>query len=232
MYKGYVQTAGFCRTKTPRGLKAADTSLSAILCPRSGQLHTGPEFCMLPGRMSSAPKSPAAPEKLREATAQVGEVAAREHVHVALLGGFALQHYGSQRLTGDIDIVAENRLRGLPAGKALSFGGEATHAPNGVPVDVVLRKDEFSKLYEEALTHARRIRSLPIPIVQPEYLAAMKMIAGRARDEVDLEFLILSKALVKTKARAVIKNHLGPWAAREWDRLVEEVVWKASKGRI
>jgi hypothetical protein len=47
-------------------------------------------------------------------------------VRIALLGGFALQQYGSDRLTGDIDIAAPEVLDGLPAGKALTFGGVQT----------------------------------------------------------------------------------------------------------
>lgn len=172
------------------------------------------------------------PAQLGEALAQVAQLAAKEGVRIALLGGFALQHYGSDRLTGDIDLVAESRLQGLPAGTALSFGGEQTEAPNGVPVDLLLRDDDFAPLYEEALAHARTVDELPAPIVAREYLAAMKMVAGRPRDAMDLEFLILRAGMDRAKARKIIKRHLGPFAARELDRLVAELEWKSSQGLL
>lgn len=182
--------------------------------------------------MSSGPKKFLAPEVLAEAVAQVAELAKRERVSILLIGGFAMQHYGSDRLTGDVDFAATDRLDALPRGPALSFGGEQTHAPNGVPVDLVLRNDEFASLYEEAIARGVKPRGMPVPIVRPEHLAAMKMVAGRSRDTLDLEFLVASHAVAPTKARKVILKHLGPYAAREFDRFVEEVAWKASKGRL
>jgi hypothetical protein len=172
------------------------------------------------------------PALLAEALAQVAELAEREGVRIALLGGFALQHYGSDRLTGDIDVVAEERVRGLPPGTALSFGGEQTEAPNGVPVDVVLRDDEYAGLYQEALEHATRVEGMPAPLVRPEHLAAMKMVAARDRDMLDLDFLIASSVVDAKKARAIIKKHLGPYGAQEFDRIVDEVAWKVSRGKV
>ena len=172
------------------------------------------------------------PAMLAQALAQVAELAKSEGVRIALLGGFALQHYGSDRLTGDIDVAAEERVHGLPRGTPLSFGGEQTEAPNGVPVDVVVRDDDYAPLYEEALERAPRVRGVPVPVVRPEYLAAMKMVAGRARDTADLEFLLTSGTADPAKTRKIIKKHLGPYAAQEFDRIVDETAWKASRGRL
>lgn len=189
------------------------------------------------------------PAVLGEALAQVAELATQEGVRIALLGGFALQHYGSDRLTGNIDIVAERLVRGLPRGTALSFGGEQSEAPNGVPVEVVVRSDDFAPLYRDALEQALRVEGLglAVPLVRREYLVPMKMVAGRARDKTDLEFLILSDRIVqhhlgpisirstgtdRSNTRRIVHQHLGPYAAREWDRLVAETDWKASRGLL
>jgi len=173
-----------------------------------------------------------APEVLGEAVAEIAAIAKHEHVHAALIGGFAMQLYGSDRLTGDIDIAATERLQELPRGKRLSFGGEQTRAPNGVPVDLVLRSDDYAALYDEAIEKAGKLKGVFFPVARPEHLAAMKMVAGRTRDLSDLEFLITSGTVDVRKAKDVIRRHLGVYAAGEFGLLVEEVRWKASRGRV
>jgi hypothetical protein len=172
------------------------------------------------------------PTLLAEAVNQVGALAKAEGVRVALIGGFALQLFDSDRATGDVDFAAKERVRALPRGKALSFGGEQTVAPNGVPVHVVLRSDDYAGLYEEALIQATRVQGVQVPVARPEHLAAMKMVARRAKDIADLEFLVASGTADPARARPVIRSHLGPYAADEFDRVVEEIAWKASRGRL
>lgn len=172
------------------------------------------------------------PGALAEAAGQVAELAQLEGVRVALLGGLAMHLYGSDRLTGDVDFVSEGSLSSLPSGPLLSFGGVKTTAPNGVPVDLVVRSDDYAELYGEALDRAQALPEVPWLVVRPEYLAAMKMIAGRPRDENDLAHLILSGHLDLALAKAVIRRHLGPYAVTEFERTVEEVKWMASRGRI
>ena len=172
------------------------------------------------------------PVVLAEATSQIGALSRAEDVKIALVGGFALQLYGSDRLTGDIDFAADERVRALPRGPALSFGGEQTEAPNGVPVDWIIRSDDYAELFSDAVQKAARMKGVPVPVARPEHLAAMKMVAKRARDEADLEFLIASGVADPTKTRRVVKKFLGPYAANEFDRMAEEVMWKASRGRL
>jgi len=181
---------------------------------------------------SSRRKRFLAPEALDEAAVAIAEIAKHEHVRIALIGGYAMQFYGSDRLTGDIDIAAIERLKALPRGKKLSFGGEQTTAPNGVPVDLVLRSDDYAALYDEAVDQAGHIKGVPFPVAKPEYLTAMKMAAGRSRDMSDIEFLIASGAVNVRKATKVIRQHLGVYAAGEFQRLGEEIRWKASRGRV
>jgi hypothetical protein len=73
---------------------------------------------------------------------------------------------------------------------------------------------------------------VPVPVVRPEHLVAMKMVAGRARDTADLEFLIGSGTADPVKSRKVVKKFLGLFAAKEFDRLVDEIAWKKSRGEI
>jgi hypothetical protein len=170
-----------------------------------------------------------APELLEQAALQIDSLAGEQDVPLVLVGGFAMQFYGSDRLTGDVDFAADRSLSGLPEGKALSFGGVQTQAPNGVPVDLIVRDDEYQDLYEAAIDNPVTDDDTGLLIAAPEYLAAMKMVAGRQRDMGDLEVLILSGELDLTKTRQVVRKFLGQYAVREFDRIVDEAVWRARR---
>lgn len=169
------------------------------------------------------------PEILEEAAIEIAVISKEEGVRAALIGGYALQLYGSSRLTGDLDVVSERAIDALPEGKSLSFGGYQTNTPNGVPVDVVLRNDDYAGLYENALFAAVNIPESQLPVVQLEYIAAMKMVAGRARDEADLEWMITSDSIDLPRTKIIIRRHLGPYAVQEFNRIVEQSRWRASR---
>lgn len=164
---------------------------------------------------------------LMDATREVASLAKQEGVRIALTGGFLLAKLGSTRVTGDVDILAEDRLVNLPNGHPLSFGGEATKASNGVPIDVIRRRDGWRSLYQAALRTAVKKTGIPMPIVRPEYLVAMKMIAHRERDMSDLGFL--SRIADPVRVRAVIKKYLGDYAILEWENIVEVAKWERTR---
>lgn len=163
--------------------------------------------------------------------AEVADLAARERVAILLVGGCALHYYGSDRLTADIDFAAEREIPGLPGEKRLTFGGIQSHTPSGVPVDWIVRADDYAAVYEEALQHPRRLPDLPVPIVSPEYLVAMKMVARRKKDAADLETLVLSGTVDIDKARRIVKRLLGAYAAEDLDAVVAEAEWHQRRGR-
>ena len=180
-----------------------------------------------------------APFLLAEVAAILGELATRQKTTVALVGGFALQYFGSPRLTGDVDVIAGGPLRALEPTESLSFGGQRTTVVASgnevvgvnvlVPVDVIVRDDEFAGLYEAALDHVVD-KGAPLLIVEPEYIAAMKLVARRPKDEEDLAFLVTSKVIDLDKAERVIRKHLGgAFAAREFRSFVDEALWRASR---
>lgn len=162
-------------------------------------------------------------EDLEEASEEVSRLAKGENVDVALIGGYALQIYGSPRLTGDIDIIASEDIMELPAGPPLSFGGVQTESSKGVPVDLILRSDDKASLYEEALENAVKKRGLPIKIATPEYIAAMKHMSKRGRDYADLEWLLFELKINKKKTRAIIGRHFGEDDAEDFDQLIEDL---------
>ena len=172
------------------------------------------------------------PEKMDEAVTEVAAIAKSEGIRIAVIGGYAMQLYGSDRLTSDVDFAADSPIPGLRRGRRLTFGGTQTQSSAGVPIDIVVRDDAYEELYDEVISLAKRIRGVPVPVATPEHLAAMKMAAGRdGKDHLDLAFLIVSGATSTAKARRIIERHLGEYAAREFDLLVDEFRWRHSRGR-
>lgn len=180
-------------------------------------------------RNSGAPPSPPLLDltTLNDAAAEVARIAKRQHVRVAMIGGMAMHMFGSPRLTGDVDVVADGPPpRSMPVERQLTFGGVAVRTSGGVPVDWVLRDDDFAPLYDAALNKAPRVPGFPLRVVEPEYIAAMKMAAGRGKDILDLEFLIADEAIDVVATRKIVKRFLGPYAAKEFDVMVKEVEWR------
>lgn len=173
-----------------------------------------------------------APEQLIAGVSEIAAIAARARATVLLVGGLAMQHYGSDRLTGDLDFAARKVPKELPVLGTLSFGGVQTSTPSGVPVDFIVRGDDYAELYRDAILASPVVPELGVRVVLPEYLAAMKMAAGRDKDFLDLKFLLSQEGLVDAaKARVIVRKHLGPYAAREFDSLVDEAAWLKSRGR-
>lgn len=146
---------------------------------------------------------------------------------IAVAGGLAMQVWGSPRLTGDLDVVATDRLG--YSGEPLVFGGVRTREGD-VPLDVIVRDDEWKDLYAGALAAAVVVDGITPPIVTPEFLVAMKMIAGRPKDDGDVRYLVLSEDLDMARAEAVVRRHLGAYAVKELRAILAEAEWRRSRG--
>ena len=110
--------------------------------------------------------------------------------------------YGSDRLTKDIDVIASKPLPVPPAQIAgqLRQGGQRyiTRANDRtVAIDWIIRRDEFSGLFQQALNEAVKIGG--VPLLTPEWLVILKFIAGRFKDQEDAVFLLSRKGLVDRK---------------------------------
>ncbi len=167
------------------------------------------------------------PEQLDQAVTDISELLSEGGIQSAVAGGFAMQLYGSDRLTGDLDlIVSETPPSAPPPASPLTFGGIRTTAPNGVPVDLIDRNDGYTELYEEALaaavTHPSGYR-----VVGPEYLAAMKMVAGRPKDQGDLMILLVLPTFDLVKARGIVNRLVGgQFGLESFDSFVAEAEWR------
>lgn len=170
------------------------------------------------------------PKAIEETIAEISEMARRENTKLALIGGVAMEIYGSDRMTKDVDFAALNNLSELTIVKPLSFGGYAGISKKGHPVDVVVRNDEYAPLYAETIETATDV-GLPVLVADPEHLASLKMAAGRDKDEIDLKTLLRLNVLDLPKTRSIVKKYLGEYAARALDSLCDEVSWLKARER-
>jgi hypothetical protein len=140
-----------------------------------------------------------------QAAAIITEIADKEGIEWAIAGGLAMYLYGFDRSTKDIDFVANRRLP-IEIKRYLGFGGERYEVIIGkrvVPIDWILRKDDYKDFYREALQDAIVIQDWKV--LTPEWLVILKYIAGRAKDRIDLLWLLQQKGLVNRK---IIRTHL------------------------
>jgi len=170
------------------------------------------------------------PQDVEDAIVEVARIAQKENISVALIGGVAMEIFGSDRMTKDIDFVCSAMpSSGIIPKRTLSFGGISGSTKHGHPVDLVVRNDVYEALYDEALAQAIEHEDLPVKLVTPPYLAAMKMAAGRDKDEMDLKTLMHLHVLDLNQTIDIIKRHLGVYAVQEFRALLDEIAWRETR---
>ena len=135
-----------------------------------------------------------------EAAELVTGVANENNIAIALAGGIAMHIYGFTRATTDVDMLAQAVLP-LQSLNDLSFGGEnyqVTVSERTVSVDVIVRNDELAKIYQTALSQAKET-DIGIKIISPEWLVVMKYFSARAKDKIDVIWLLQEEGLVDRK---------------------------------
>lgn len=163
------------------------------------------------------------------------KVASNKQIPVALVGGTAMQYYGSDRLTQDVDFIGARTLGHQNMFKPMElliFGGLAYTIEGDIPVDLIVRKDGYKQLYEEALRNAITAPD-GTPIVTPEHLAAMKFGSGREKDLLDLAYLVTTPKVVDMeKAAQIVFRTLGGQHAKQvWDEITDRMIWKAARDK-
>jgi hypothetical protein len=181
-------------------------------------------------RSRPARKSFPSYEKLLETTSKVCDLLA---CHVAIVGGLAMQTWGSDRLTKDVDLIVARVPPDVAHSKPLVFGGVAIIV-DGIDVDLIDRDDDYAGLYAEALDNAEEFDDLPAPVVAPEYLVAMKMVAGRPKDDLDVNYLLSDPdlALNFKQTEGIVREHLGKQAVRDLRDLRDTAQWLKSRGKL
>lgn len=123
----------------------------------------------------------------------------------ALAGGIAMHVYGFTRATTDVDLIASKTLP-LKSTRKLSFGGESYRIKIGnreVQVDAIVRDDEYAAVYRSALADALETDT-KVKIISPEWMVILKYFSARAKDKLDLLWLLQQDGLVERKQ--VLKN--------------------------
>lgn len=173
------------------------------------------------------------PAQIDEVLRLMKGVAGEKGVSFALVGGVAMQAYGSDRLTLDVDFVGSETLgpqKVFEIVRPLTFGGLSYKAPNGVGVDLIVRNDAYRALYEEALRNAT---STPdgTPVVRAEYLAVLKFVSARDKDLLDLSYLLTAPSVLdREKAKDIVFRLLGgQFAVDVWNKTADQLIWKARR---
>jgi hypothetical protein len=166
--------------------------------------------------------------QITEAIAEAATLAHKQHVRIALAGGCAMQIYGSDRLTADVDLLADG-YPNVTRNGILSFGGIRTTAKNGAPVDYIIRDDAEADLYDAALDTARAVAGVPVPVITVPYLGAIKFAAGRGKDVQDLEFLLRAHPTAFKTMRSLVAKYIGDYAIDDLDSYQVTAALKGSR---
>jgi len=148
-----------------------------------------------------------------------------------LFGAQAAVLYGAARLTADVDVtVALGSRSAAELVDALAARGfeprhddpvtfaertrvvPVAHRSSGFPVDVVLAGPGLEERFLERRDH-RSVEGVDVPIVRPEDLIAMKLLAGRPKDIED------AVAVASTQ-----RDHLDPELSRTTLRTLEQAL--------
>lgn len=140
------------------------------------------------------------------AVKSLAEIAEKESIEWALVGGIAMHLYGSPRLTKEVDVISLKRLP-LKSVRPIGFGGESYEVTVGkkkIHVDWIVREDNYRDYYVQALRDSKALKN-GLKIISPEWLVILKYIAGREKDLDDIVFLLRQNGYVK---RDLIKQNI------------------------
>ena len=162
-----------------------------------------------PAKQGARFRSPGSgvPRASLDAIVAFAELAKREHVRWYLFGAQAVAVYGVPRTTGDVDVTIDLGDRSLDtlvaplrrAGFVPRFADESfaietriypvIHKPSGWSFDLVLAGPGLEQRFldEVRLLAVGRHR---IPVIAPEYLVTLKILAARPKDIEDVRGLL------------------------------------------
>ncbi len=84
-----------------------------------------------------------APDALTRCAEVLADAAKKSDVRVALIGGFAMQLYGSLRPTNGVEVVAARGFQPFDDGEPLPFGGVRV-VVDDVDTDIIVRSDKYA----------------------------------------------------------------------------------------
>jgi len=143
-----------------------------------------------------------------------------------LFGAQAALLYGSARLTADVDATV------LLAFVAATRVIPVVHRPTGLPADIVLGGPGLEELFLSRASK-RSIGGTQIPVVSPEDLIVMKVLAGRDKDKEDVRAVLRAgQATLKLDSvRATIEMLEGALGQSDLMPLFDELLAQAMARR-
>lgn len=149
---------------------------------------------------------------LWQAAAEIAQFLEEHEIGYVILRGLAVQHWGEPRTTHDIDVtvmVPQERLEQfihevlqrfrprLPDARdfALHHRILLVESSGGVPIDISLSIPGYE---EETLRRAVRVsfpEGISLRLISAEDLIIHKSVAGRARDQEDIERILIRQKL-------------------------------------
>ena len=142
-----------------------------------------------------------------------------QNIAHALIGGLAVNRYGYERATADVDFIVTRDACEALTGNAL--GGEVygkTIQVKGVIIDLV-----FPKQDEEFLEAQIRRSSAgkKVPLIPEEALIYMKLVAGRMKDTADVVELLKRGKIDVSRTTSFLKKHR-PDLVEDFEALVSQ----------
>lgn len=172
-----------------------------------------------------------------EALAALTRALARFNTSWYLFGAQAALLYGAARLTADVDItVLLGNRQTVELARALEKAGfrlrvrdidsfvaktrvlPFLHPRSGMPIDIVLAGPGLEELFFRR-RRRRSIEGISVPVASPEDIVAMKVLAGRGKDEDDVVAIVAAQRRLKleriretldTLERALGQSDLSP----------------------
>lgn len=127
----------------------------------------------------------------------------------ALIGGIAAMYYGRSRFTEDVDFIAVTGHMNIFAShpnemEKHHFSADCMHKlyhQSGVQVD--LWKDEYA---DEIISRARQVElaGRQVRIIDPHDLIAMKLRAGRLKDDYDISQIIQNMMIDQARLASLV----------------------------
>ena len=102
-----------------------------------------------------------------------------------------------------------------------------TQTGPGTPGGAMFRRYWLPVALSEELPHD----GAPVPVVAPEHLVAMKMVAGRPKDEEDVRYLVLAEDFDMASCTVIVEEHLvGGLPVERLQMKFDEVAKRRSAG--
>ncbi len=144
--------------------------------------------------------------KIWRAMTDASENLRRLGIRHVICGGVAVSAYGHVRATKDVDFLAGPEVF-VHNGLIVSLAPGVSFAIDGIPTDM-LSADEHLAFLDHELANPVDLHGLPL--ISPEGLVAMKLVAGRPQDRIDVKALIALGATTANRMRRYLDAHPAP----------------------